>query len=176
MMEGMTKKELANIAGYTYRRLYDIDRDLPEDEKLFVPSESGKYDVAMFVQRWVKYCVGQVGGKEQSLEKVKIVHEKIKTRKTELEVKRLEGSLIDIDEIQRLWTGIAESVRKSLLHVPLISAQEISGMDDKGKIADVIEGEIRIALEAIAETPLPGIAEVPTDIEESDDEDEVEEV
>ena len=26
MAQSMTKKELANIAGYTYRRLHDIDR------------------------------------------------------------------------------------------------------------------------------------------------------
>ena len=31
----MTKKELATIAGYTYRRIYDIDRDLPPEKKLF---------------------------------------------------------------------------------------------------------------------------------------------
>ena len=37
----MTKKELATIAGYTYRRLYDIDRDLPEGKKLFVAGEGG---------------------------------------------------------------------------------------------------------------------------------------
>ena len=55
----MTKKELATIAGYTYRRLYDIDRDLPEGKKLFVKGEGGKYDLAIFVQKWVEYNVAQ---------------------------------------------------------------------------------------------------------------------
>ncbi|MBR6224322.1 MAG: hypothetical protein IKR02_01210, partial [Firmicutes bacterium] len=57
MIPSMTKKELATIAGYTYRRLYDIDRDQPPDRKLFVESEGGKYDLAVFVQRWVEYNV-----------------------------------------------------------------------------------------------------------------------
>ena len=55
----MTKKELATIAGYTYRRLYDIDRDLPEGKKLFVKGEGEKYDLAIFVQKWVEYNVAQ---------------------------------------------------------------------------------------------------------------------
>jgi ribosomal protein L11 methylase PrmA len=41
----MTKKELASIAGYSYRQLYNIDRDLPDNGKLFVEGEGGKYDL-----------------------------------------------------------------------------------------------------------------------------------
>ena len=46
-----TKKELASIAGYSYRRLHDIDTRLPPAGKLFVLSEGGKYALAIFVQR-----------------------------------------------------------------------------------------------------------------------------
>ena len=44
----LTKKELATIAGYTYRRLHDIDMGLPDGKKLFVKGEGGKYDLALF--------------------------------------------------------------------------------------------------------------------------------
>lgn len=53
----LTKKELASIAGYTYRRLHDIDLSLPDDEKLFVADDDGKYKLDVFVQHWVKYNV-----------------------------------------------------------------------------------------------------------------------
>lgn len=57
MEKEATKKELAQIAGYTYRRLYDIDLSLPQEKKLFVKGDGGKYDLAVFVQRWVNYNV-----------------------------------------------------------------------------------------------------------------------
>ena len=81
----MTKKELANIAGYTYRRLYDIDRDLPEGKKLFEKSEDGKYDLALFVQRWVDYNISHNTDSDiYDLDEVKAKHEVIKAEKTQL--------------------------------------------------------------------------------------------
>lgn len=59
MEKEATKKELAQIAGYTYRRLYDIDLSLPQEKKLFVKGDGGKYDLAVFVQRWVNYKCGK---------------------------------------------------------------------------------------------------------------------
>ena len=38
----LSKKDLASIAGYTYRRLYDIDKAAEKDKKLFVAGEGGK--------------------------------------------------------------------------------------------------------------------------------------
>ena len=92
----LTKKELATVAGYTYRRLHDIDMGLPEDGKLFVKGEGGKYDLALFVQRWVRYNVDNETGDDQTLDEVKARHEIVKTRKTELEVARLVGKLVDV--------------------------------------------------------------------------------
>ena len=83
-MTGMTKKELATISGYTYRRLYDIDMSLPPDGKLFVECEDGKYDLAIFVQRWVKYNIDRETSEEADLDMVKAKHEIVKTRKTML--------------------------------------------------------------------------------------------
>ena len=87
-----TKKELASIAGYSYRRLHDIDTSLPANGKLFVKGEGGKYDLAIFVQRWVKYNVDTETADETSLDEVKAIHERVKTRKTELEVAHLKES------------------------------------------------------------------------------------
>lgn len=67
----LTKKELATVAGYSYRRLHDIDMGLPEDGKLFVKGEGGKYDLALFVQRWVRYNVDNETGDDQTLDEVK---------------------------------------------------------------------------------------------------------
>ena len=168
----LTKKELANIAGYTYRRLYDIDRDLPENKKLFVEGEGGKYDLALFVQRWVEYNVNNETADVDDLDVVKARHEVVKTQKTELEVARMRGALIDVQDVKRLWGDIANTVTQTMLHVPSKVAPLLRMMDNTEVIAETIGDEIRKALEAVAETPLPTYAADEDGGEEPEAEDE----
>lgn len=167
----LTKKELATIAGYTYRRLHDIDMSLPDNGKLFVKGEGGKYDLALFVQRWVQYNVDNETEGDQTLDEVKAKHEIVKTRKTELEVARLEGKLVDVNEIRRLWGGVANTVMQNMLRLPSKVSPRLVMMKDAEIIAGIIDKEIRDTLTQISETPLP------TDIvsEDTDNEEESEE-
>lgn len=171
MAVSLTKKELATAAGYTYRRLYDIDRDLPADEKLFVPGENGKYDLAMFVQRWVNYNVGNERGTNQSLDEVKAVHELVKTRKTELEVARMEGRLVDVQDVRRLWADLANTVMQNMLRLPNKLAPILQMVDSVPVIAGMIDREIRDVLEALADTPAPDYAAALDEEQEDDQED-----
>ena len=123
---GMTKKELAQIAGYTYRRLYDIDRDQPQEKKLFVESEGGKYDLAIFVQRWVDYNVNNEASEVDDLDTVKARHEVVKTQKTELEVARMRGQLIDVQDVKRLWGDIANTVIRTGATIAKSATGEVS--------------------------------------------------
>lgn len=169
----MTKKELASIAGYTYRRLYDIDRDLPEGKKLFVKSEDGKYDLAIFVQKWVEYNVANESPDDwQDLEIVKAKHEVVKTQKTELEVARMRGQLVDVHDVRRLWGDIANTVMQNLIHLPSKVAPLVQMMDNVEVIASIMDAEIRLILNEIAETPLPDYAADEETGEESEEEDE----
>lgn len=166
----LTKKELATIAGYTYRRLHDIDMGLPEDGKLFVKGEGGKYDLALFVQRWVRYNVDNETGDDQTLDEAKTRHEIVKTRKTELEVARLEGKLVDVYEIRRLWGGVANTVMQNMLRLPSKVSPRLVMMKDSEMIAGIIDQEIRDTLTLISETPLP----VEVAAEDTDDEEDEE--
>ncbi len=166
----LTKKELATVAGYTYRRLYDIDRDLPQDKKLFVASEGGKYDLAIFVQRWVDYNVQNETADIDDLDTVKARHEIVKTQKTELEVARMRGQLIDVQDVRRLWGDIANTVMQNMIHVPSKVAPQLQMIDNTELIASIIDTEIRSALNDIADTPLPSYAaETEEDENEGDD-------
>lgn len=129
-----TKKELASIAGYSYRRLHDIDTSLPANGKLFVKGEGGKYDLAIFVQRWVKYNVDTETADEASLDEVKAIHERVKTRKTELEVAHLEGKLVDVQEVRKLWTTVANR-RK-----PRPCCGECGGMAERNRHGPIQHG------------------------------------
>ena len=168
----LTKKELANAAGYTYRRLYDIDRELPPDKKLFVEGASGKYELSAFVQRWVEYNRNE-SDQVDDLDTVKARHEVVKTQKTELEVARMRGQLIDVQDVKRLWGDIANTVMQNLIHLPSKVAPLVLMMDNTEIIAQIIETEIRTVLTAIAETPLPDYAADEDETEEEDSDGEV---
>ena len=156
----MTKKELANIAGYSYRQLYNIDKDLPDGRKLFVISEADekKYDLSLFVQRWVEFNINR-DADITNLEEAKTAHEIIKTRKTELEVAHMEGSLVDVNEIRLLWSNIAATVMQNMIRLPSKIAPQILSVDNIQVIQSVIDKEIRSVLEGIAETPLPVVTQ-----------------
>lgn len=168
----LTKKELAQAAGYTYRRLYDIDRDLPKEKKLFVAGEGGKFDLALFVQRWVAYNVDNECAAAEDLDAVKARHEIVKTQKTELEVARMRGQLIEVQDVRRLWGDVANTVTQNLLHLPSKLSPRLLMLDNQDMIAAILDEGIRGVLNKIAETPLPDYAaEESEDGESEDDED-----
>ena len=164
----MTKKDLAQVAGYSYRRLHDIDLQLPNNEKLFVRCEDGKYNLTLFVQRWVQYNVEATHGDDRSLDEVKAIHERVKTRKTELEVAKMEGALVDVQQIRRLWADIANTVMQAMLRLPSKIAPQIMMIENVESITDMIDRELRDVLTQIAETPLP--AYIQPETEQADDE------
>lgn len=170
----LTKKELANIAGYTYRRLYDIDRDLPDNRKLFVQGkDSSKYDLALFVQRWVEYNVAlHQTETSYDLYEVKARHEAIKAEKTQLEVDRMRGQLIGVADVKKLWADIANTVMQNMIHLPDKLAPQLIMRDNTEEIADIISEEIRTTLDGIADTPLPDYVEDDEDTDETEDEEE----
>ena len=171
MME-MTRKELASVAGYTYRRLYDIDRDLPQEKKLFVTGEGGKCDLAIFVQRWVDYNVNHETEDIEDLDVVKARHEAVKIEKTELEVARMRGQLVDVQDVKRLWGDIANTVMQNMIHLASKVAPMLRMMDNTEMIANIIDTEMRKVLTDIANTPLPSYAadEIEDESEEADEE------
>ena len=168
----MTKKELASIAGYTYRRLYDIDRDLPDNKKLFVEGEGGKYDLALFVQRWVEYNVNTEAADADDLDLVKAKHEAVKMEKTKLEVEKMSGQLVDVQDVRKLWGDIAHTVTQKLIHLPNRLAPMLRMMDGQEMIASIIDEGIRQVLNELADTPLPGYAAEDGDSEESEEDEE----
>lgn len=154
----MTKEQLAEVAGYTYRQLYNIDKSLSEEKKLFVKGEGKKCDLALFVQRWVAYNVDKATGDGNDLDEVKAIHERVKTRKTELEVQRLEGELVNIHDVRKLWGDIVSNVTQNLLHLPSTIAPMVMMMDNHEVIASIIDSEIRTVLNQLSQTPVPEYA------------------
>lgn len=168
----LTQKDLSELAGYTSRRLRDFDKELPEGKKLFVLRRDGKYDAAVFVQKWVDFCVARELAGIDDLDAVKAKHEIVKTQKTELEVARLRGQLIDVQDAKKLWGDIANTVMQNMLHLPNKVAPLLLMMDNVELIASIITDEMKRVLTAIADTPLPDYVGQDEQEEQEEQEDE----
>ena len=155
----MTKQALAELTGMTYRQIYNINKKLceeDEDKALFVKGEDAKKcDLAVFVQRWVAYNVERASVDAGDLDAVKAAHESVKMRKTQLEVERMEGSLVDVQDVRKIWGDIANTIMQSMIHLPSTLAPMVRGLDNVEVINNVIDTEIRKVLEGLSDTPLP---------------------
>ena len=166
----LSRRQLADAAGYSYRRLHDIDSALPEGEKLFVESEGRKCDLALFVQRWAAYCAKMAAGAAgTTLEDEKARHEKLKADKTEIEVGRMRGEYVDINEIVRLWTNITGVVVNRLVNLPKKLAPQLVMIEDAETAEEIVARDLRDMMAMISNTPLPDENEPPQDDEDKDD-------
>ena len=166
----LKQKELAELVGLTDRHVRRIDNTLEPDEKLLVKAEDGKFDAAIFVQRWCAMKVKEVADGMEDLDAVKARHEIVKTEKTQLEVARMRGELLDYRDVRKAWGDIANSVMNALLNLPGQLAPMIRGMENVEMIAGILDGEIRRALENISKSPLPTYAmEITEEPEETEE-------
>lgn len=168
MAVALMQKELAELVGRTDRQIRNIDRDQEPERKLLVKAEGGKYDAAVFVQRWVALQIEKITEGMENLDAVKARHEIVKTEKTTLEVAKMRGELIDVHDIRKAWGDVANTVMQAMIHLPSTLAPMVQGLDNVEVIGSIIDAEIRRVLNRIAETPLPSYAaeESPADTAE----------
>ena len=158
--DGMTKKELAALTGLTYQRVFQIDKALRQNggESLFAPmtgDERDRYDPGVFVRRWVEFSVNRATADDQDLEAVKARHEAVKMEKTQLEVDRMKGILVDVQDVRRLWGDIADTIMQGMLRLPSTLAPMMRGLENIDMIRSIADMEIRKTLEILSDTPLP---------------------
>ena len=165
----LTQKELGELVGRTDRQIRNINSTMDEEDTLLVKGPGGKYDAAVFVQRWVEMQVNKVTEGLDDLDAVKARHEIVKTEKTTLEVAKMRRELLEFRDVRKAWGDIANTVMNGLLNIPGQIAPMIRGMESVETISTIIDGEIRRALEGISNTPLPSYA---MDIAEDEKEEE----
>lgn len=153
----MTQKQLGELVNLTDRQLRNIDKE-HADDPILVKGENGKYDATEFVRRWVEIKLEKATGGDTNLDAARAEHEVIKTEKTRLEVERMRGNMVDVQDVKLLWADIAKTVMQSLLHIPATVAPMVRGLESTEVIHGIIDAEIRRALNEIADTPLPSYA------------------
>lgn len=169
----MTKQALAELTGKTYRQIYNINKQLSEadpDKALWVQGgDAKKCDAAIFVQRWVDYNVARNSVDADDLDAVKAQHESVKMRKTQLEVDRMEGALVDVQDVKKLWGDISNTIMQGMVHLPNTLAPMVRGLENIEVINSIIDTEVRKVLESLASTPLPSYLLLQDEDEEEDE-------
>jgi hypothetical protein len=81
----------------------------------------------------------------------KLLHERVKTRKTELQVKQQEGLLHHADDVKAIWNNIVVAAKSRLLAIGVKVSPQIAGETDSSIIKGAIDREVREALQEIKE-------------------------
>lgn len=154
-----TQAMLAELVGYSTRRLQQIDKTLDNEDKLFVYKKKGGLDPKIFIENWVKYQIDQQLDDENkpklALEQVKAEHEKLKMEKTSIEIRRIKGELLEASDVLQIWSEIIIALRNNLLNLGSTLAPRLSSETRAEKIKGLIDAEIRDRLNEIAEVELP---------------------
>ena len=102
-----TQEQLLSLlrdAGYSVTQA-TVSRDIRELQLVKGQGKDGKYSLAHFVQRWVQYNVETEASESNDLDLEKAMHEAVKRRKTEIQVEMLEGQLVEVAAVSKLWSS-----------------------------------------------------------------------
>ena len=168
----MSAPELAEILGASDRRVSQL-----VGEGITVRVGAGRYDALASVKAYIEFLrkdewEGSDDIKKIELETAKesLMHNRLKTRKTELTVLQMENKLHPADQVKSIWGAIAVAVKSRLLSMPVKLAPQLLGIDDSAEIQAMISREVHDALGEIADYD-PALFESEYE-PESDEEDE----
>ena len=149
----VTESELAETLGLSDRRI----RVLANDGIIF-KTKPGRYDLKKSVNGYINYIRDTKKEEKQGIDKIKLareaeglMHDKLKKRKTELQILQMEKELLFTKDVISMWTDFATMVKSKLLNIPTKLAPQLTGIDDTLVIKKAITAEVTEALNEIAD-------------------------
>lgn len=90
-------------------------------------------------------------GSKADYNKARAEREVARAEKEQLELEKLKGSLVSIEEVRRDANQIGALLKKALFSIPDRISCELSGMTDQQEIFVLLRNELREAMETVAE-------------------------
>lgn len=147
---------LAEMYGVSERQIYN-----QTDNGIAVKVGLNKYDAVASVRNYIMRMREQQEKRNRTPEEiraeqeaVKLDHERLKARKTELQVLEMEGKLHYEDDVKSLWNGIVVAAKSRLAAIGVKLAPQLRGETDEGAIQELIDREIYEALKELSEYDL----------------------
>lgn len=166
----VTEKELSEYLGLSDRRIRQLFK-----QGIVIKSQRGKYDLKASVLGYVNSLRDKDKNKDETLEKLKITgeaekvsHERLKKRKTELQVLQIEKKLHAQEDVEYFWNTMVLAAKSRITSIPVKVAPLLAGLEDRKEIQSILKREIGDALNEISEYD---ISKFDTEFEE-DEEDE----
>ncbi len=135
---------IAKLFDITERRVQQLAKDgiIPKPDK-------GKYELIGSVRGYIKYLQERAYGKEIThadahLEKTRLI--KIQTDIAEIDLKKLKGKLVAIEDVEHEWSSLVTAFRSRLLSLPNKAAHSVIGVKEHHKIENKIRDMINEAL------------------------------
>lgn len=149
----VTEAELSEYLNLSGRRIRTL-----ATEGVVVKTKAGRYDLKKSVSGYVDFIKDTKKEEKQGIDKVRLareseglMHDKIKKRKTELQVMQLEKTMLLTEDVVDIWADFAAMVKSKLLNIPTKLAPQLTDIEDVNTIKKAIATEVSEALNEIAD-------------------------
>lgn len=139
----VSAEELAEFIDISERRVYQL-----VDAEIIDRVAEGKYDVKECAKNYYEF---KFGSGSRDLNEVRAEHEEIKKRISEIKLAKQQNKVHEAADVEFAMTNILTTFRNRILAIaPKISPQ-ITGMKNTNKISDLMNSELKEALEELSE-------------------------
>lgn len=149
----VTEVELAEYLGLSTRRIRQLVK-----EGVVIKSQRGRYDLKRSVLGYINSIRQQENKAGADLDKLKIsreaeslMHERLKKRKTELQVLEMEKKLHRSEDVEYFWNSMVLAVKSRLTAIPVKCAPLLLGIEDRKEVQAILKREVADALNELAE-------------------------
>ena len=148
-----SSKNLAEMYGVSERQIYNH-----VENGTAIKIGANKFDCVKSVSNYIGKLREAEEIRKQTPEEiknateyVKLGHEKLKSRKTELHVLQLEGKLHYEEDVKALWDNSIIAAKSRLAAIGVKLAPQLKGETDEGVIKEFIDREVYEALKEVSE-------------------------
>ncbi len=138
---------IAKLLDLSTRRVQQLVKDgvIPKTEK-------GRYELAPCVRGYIAYLRDRnIGAGIVSLDEARMRKTVAEAQLSELQLEKERGSVLDVEQIEKLWSGIVSATRQRILSIPAKLAPIVAVEEKPATCKAIIEEQIIEALHEITE-------------------------
>lgn len=139
----VSAEELAEFIDISERRVYQL-----VDAEIIDRVTEGKYDLKECAKKYYEF---KFGSGNRDLNEVKAEHEEIKKRSSEIKLAKQQNKVHEASDVEFAMTNILTTFRNRILAIPPKLSPQITGMKNTNKISDLMNSELKEALEELSE-------------------------
>ena len=145
--------ELSEYLGLSTRRIRQLVK-----EGVVYKTQKGRYDLKKSVLGYINSVRAEQKKKDVDLEKLRIsqaaetlMHERLKKRRTELQVLQIEKKLHAQEDVEYFWNAMVLAAKSKITAIPVKCAPILVGIEDRKEVQAILRREIELAMNELAD-------------------------